>query len=145
VLAGLSSAAAFRDAPWASVDHLLPEAVVLPCPARSWDGRTRWLRWAEGVTAVMTPADEGAPIDWVTVEASAPSRHDQGVTAVSRDGLPLIGAVPGFPVFVLHGGSGLETIAAVAGARWVVAAAVDGHDECPALLRASRDCSDRPA
>jgi hypothetical protein len=138
VLPGFPLAAAFRDEAWAFAEYPLPAALSLPCPARSWDGRRLWQRSPDGVRALMVSTDEVAPLDWVAREAPAPSRQERGVTAVSRDGLPLIGAVPGCPVFLLHGGSGLDAACAVAGARWMSAAALDGRDECPALLRAGR-------
>jgi hypothetical protein len=137
-LPGFPLPSAFRDEAWAFAEYPLPVALVLPCPARSWDGRRRWQRSPEGARALMVSADEVAPLDWVAQEAPAPSRQERGVTAVSRDGLPMIGALPGCPVFLLHGGSGLDAACAVAGAHWVAAAALDGCDECPALLRAGR-------
>lgn len=137
-LPGLAPRQAVRDEPWISVEHPLPDAFVLPCPARSWDGRVSWQRKEGAVSVLAAPADVLPPLDWVAGDPSPAVHQQSGVAAVSCDGLPLIGAMTGAPVFLLHGGSGFGTPCAVAGARWVVAAALEGRDECPALLRAGR-------
>ena len=127
----------FRDERWSSSRYATSGALVLPCPARSWDGRRRWEQRGDGVLCLSVPGEEAVPLDWVTgVDEQPAVLRVEGTTTVSGDGLPVIGRRGDGPVFLLS--SGLSSACAVAGARWVAEAVVDGRDAVPALLRAGR-------
>jgi hypothetical protein len=127
----------FRDERWSRSEHRIGSALALPCPARSWDGHLRWEQQGDGLCSLAVPAAAAAALDWAGADSPPVVLHADGVVAVSLDGLPVIGGRGG-PVFLLSSGSGLDGACAVAGARWVVEAALGGRDEVPPLLRADR-------
>jgi glycine/D-amino acid oxidase-like deaminating enzyme len=70
-------------------------------------------------------------------ELASASRREEG-TDVAADGLPLVGQLPGRPLAVACGFSGLPAGFAFAAARWVADSLVSGTDPTPDALRATR-------
>ena len=70
-------------------------------------------------------------------ELGSASRR-QEVTDVTSDGLPVVGKLPGRPLAVACGFSGLPAGFAFAAARWLADALLRGTDPTPDALRATR-------
>jgi glycine/D-amino acid oxidase-like deaminating enzyme len=119
-----------------------PPEALLPWPVRALDGRFAWTVAGGAVTfdayATADPA--------VLLSAHLPALarpHESAVAsagAVSFDGLPLCGPVPGLPaVAVLGARPDLGWLPLLPG--WAVSSLLTGRDTTPALLRAAREPS----
>jgi glycine/D-amino acid oxidase-like deaminating enzyme len=120
----------------------LPGA-ALPTAVRTADGRVAWQ--ARGATVVLEEtagaASEGPRFldlaAHVPFEPASVRRTDE-THEQTLDGLPLVGLLPGRPLAVACGFSGLAPGLAFAAARWVADALVRGTDPTPDPLRAGR-------
>ena len=116
---------------------------ALPTAARTADGRVAWQ--ARGATIVLeetsSAASEGPsfldePAQLPFEPASV--RRTDATHELTLDGLPLVGRLPGRPLALACGFSGLAPGLAFAAARWVADALLRGSDPTPDALRAGR-------
>jgi glycine/D-amino acid oxidase-like deaminating enzyme len=129
------------------------EGANLPTAVRSADGRMAWqsnggaFQLAE--TGPRLPGDSETFRDFATRLPLALAPTDRGPSVappkvceepieVSRDGLPLVGLLPGRPLAVACGFGRLSPGLAFAAARWVADALLRGTDPTPDALRATR-------
>jgi len=129
------------------------EGANLPTAVRTADGRMAWQStggaFLVAETGARPPAEADALQDFATrlPLASAPTHRGPSVAPpevreesieVSRDGLPLVGLLPGRPLAVACGFGRLSPGLAFAAARWVADALLRGTDPTPDALRATR-------
>lgn len=112
---------------------------VLPAPARTCDGSVLW-QVVEGGLRIAGrggPSQAFAAAHFAGTSGAVLARSARRV-AVSRDGLPLIGPLPGLPAVACCGHGALVHAHAVLAARWAVEAALNATDPAPARFRAAR-------
>jgi glycine/D-amino acid oxidase-like deaminating enzyme len=117
----------------------------LPAALRTADGRLAWQ--SDGTTLVLaeTGARPKGPDEDLLSELAARLPLDLGSARVradpgevSIDGLAVVGRLPGQPLAVACGFSGLSASLAFAAARWVADALLRGTDPTPEALRPTR-------
>ncbi len=141
------------NAPLASVELPPLEGAKLPSAVRTADGRIAWQASGGGFLLAETgprPAGEGEPLrEFATRLPLAVAPTHRGPSApppevteadgeVSRDGMPIVGLLPGRPLAVACGFGRLSPGFAFAAARWIGDALLRGTDPTPDALRATR-------
>jgi glycine/D-amino acid oxidase-like deaminating enzyme len=118
---------------------------VLPRAVRTADGRIAWQARGAAVVLAETSASRPTADDeplmdlaaHLPFELDSASRREEE-TDVTPDGLPVVGKLPGRPLAVACGFSGLPVGFAFAAARWVADSLLRGTDPTPDALRAER-------
>lgn len=109
----------------------------LPAVACDLEAGTSWRAGGDG-TWLRIEGDGAASAAYATAHLglAIPRADPEETTRVLRvlDGLPLVGAVPGAPVWSLCGAGTWAIVAA----RWLAEAVTGGHDPTPLPLRCTR-------
>jgi glycine/D-amino acid oxidase-like deaminating enzyme len=141
------------NAPLASVELQPLEGAKLPSAVRTADGRISWQASGGRFLLAETgprPAGDGQPLrEFATRLPLAIAPTNRGPAApppelaeeegeISRDGLPIVGLLPGRPLAVACGFGRLSAGLAFAAARWTSDALLRGSDPTPEALRATR-------
>jgi glycine/D-amino acid oxidase-like deaminating enzyme len=141
------------SAPLARVELPPLEGAKLPSAVRTADGRIAWQASGGRYRLAETgprPSGEGHPLrDFATRlplavapthrgPATPPPEVAEEHGEISRDGLPVVGLLPGRPLAVACGFGRLSHGLAFAAARWVGDALLRGTDPTPDALRATR-------
>jgi glycine/D-amino acid oxidase-like deaminating enzyme len=141
------------NAPLARIELPPLEGANLPSAVRTADGRIAWQASGGRFLLAETgprPAGEGHPLsEFATRLPLAMAATDRGPAAlppevaeeegeISRDGLPIVGLLPGRPLAVACGFGRLSPGLAFAAARWISDALLRGTDPTPEALRATR-------
>ena len=120
-----------------------PSGPAFPSPARTVDGGLAWRLGQDFRVAAF--GEPGGTFESLAgaleTHFKAPPRpHGRwaGTLCTSRDGLPLVGPLPGGPLVAVLGLGTLGTSWAAMAARWAAEALDQGRDAAPPLLRASR-------
>ena len=141
------------NAPLASVELAPLEGAQLPSAMRTADGRIAWQASGGGFLLAETgprPPGESEPLREFATRlplavapthrgpAAPPPQVAEAAAEISRDGLPIVGLLPGRPLAVACGFGRLSAGFAFAAARWVGDALLRGTDPTPEALRATR-------
>ena len=117
----------------------VPPEASLPWPVRALDGRFAWTVAGAALTFDASAAADAAALlsQHLPPLARPHESAPDSAGAVSFDGLPLCGPLPGFPaVAALGAWPDLGWLPLLPG--WAVSSLLTGRDTTPALLRAAR-------